>query len=278
MNHRLPRQLPRPLPLVWHDGAIVEATTPIATATDHGLLLGDGVFEAMVVRDRRPVMLERHLRRLRLGLDRLDIIGAPDDATIVSAIDSLIDASGLDDARLRLTVTPGPGSTPRDRGDNPTTFVTIDHLTPSPATTSLMTVPWARNERSPLAGIKGTAWAENALALRHAAAHGFGNALFLDTTGRLSECATANLFVVHGSEILTPTLASGCLAGTVRESLLDHHIAAERDLWPADLERADAVFITTSTTGIVPVERVDEMVFPVDSPAVERARLAVADD
>lgn len=270
--------LPRPLPLVWHDGAIVEPSTPIATATDHGLLLGDGVFETMVVRDRRPAMLDRHLRRLRRGLDRLDIVGAPDDATIIAAVDSLIDASGLDDARLRLTITAGPGSTPRERGDRPTTFLTIDRLAPAPATTSLMIMPWTRNERSPLAGIKATAWADNAFALRHAIAHGFDNALFLDTTGRLSECATANLFLVHGDEILTPSLASGCLAGTVRESLLDHRIAVERDLWPADLERADAVFITTSTTGIVPVERVDGMKFPVDSPAVERARLAVADD
>ncbi len=268
----------RRAPLVWIDGRIVGADTPIVAATDHGLLLGDGVFEALIVRDRRPSMLDRHLRRLRRGLERLDISGAPDDTTIATAIESLVDASGLIDARIRLTVTPGPGPTTRERGPVPTTVITIDRLAAAPATTSLTVVPWARNERSPLAGIKGIAWADNAFALRHATAHGFGNALFLDTTGRLSECATANVFLVFGDEIATPSLDSGCLAGTVREALLDLGIAIERDLWPADLDRADTVFVTTSTTGIVPVERVDDRRFPTDSPVIDRARAVIAED
>lgn len=265
-------------PMVWIDGTIVDADTPVVTATDHGLLLGDGVFEALVVRNGKASMLDRHLRRLRRGLERLDIAEAPDDATIATAIDSLVDASGLIDARVRLTVTAGPGPTTRERGPRPTTVITIDRLAPSPTTATLTIVPWARNERSPLAGIKGIAWADNAFALRHAKANGFDNALFLDTTGRLSECATANVFVVLGDEIATPSLASGCLAGTVREALLERGVAVERDLRPADLARADAVFITTSTTGVVPVERVDDRRFPTDSPAIDRARAAVADD
>lgn len=264
-------------PLVWSDGRILAAEAPIASALDHGLLLGDGVFEALVVRRGRPMMIDRHLRRLRRGLDRLGIEGTPDDPTLIGAIDALVAATGLDDARIRITVTPGPGVSPRQRGDRPLCFVTIDNLTPMLTSTTLMTVPWPRNERSPLAGIKASAWAENALALRHAAAHGFGNALFLDTTGRLSECASSNIFLVIDDEILTPSLEAGGLAGTMREALLDIGVARQCDLWPADLHRADAVF-TTSATGLVPVERVDALGFSVASPAIDRARAALAID
>jgi branched-subunit amino acid aminotransferase/4-amino-4-deoxychorismate lyase len=152
--------------------------------------------------------------------------------------------------------------------------ITIDRLAAPLETTTLTVVEWPRNERSPLAGIKASAWAENAFALRHAAAHGFGNALFLDTTGRLSECASSNIFLVIDEEILTPTLASGCLAGTARELLVESGIVRECDLFPADLERADAVF-TTSATGLVPVTRIDDFEFPSTSPSIDRAKSAL---
>jgi branched-chain amino acid aminotransferase len=262
------------LPLIWLDGRVLSADEPIVTALDHGLLLGDGVFEVLVVRDRRPVMLQRHLRRLRRGLERLDIVGVPGDHRIIAAIEVLVAAADLDDARLRITVSPGPGPSPRQRGDAPLCVITIDHLAPPLAATTLTIVPWPRNERSPLAGIKASAWSENALALRHAAAHGFGNALFCDTTGRLSECASSNIFLIIDDEILTPKLASGCLAGTAREALIETGVARDRDLWPSDLHRADAVF-TTSATGLVPVTRIDELEFPSTSSAFDRARAAL---
>ncbi len=267
----------RNVPCTWVDGRIVDADEPIASSLDHGLLLGDGVFEVMVVRDGRPVHAHRHLARLRRGLERLDIDGTPDDTTLLGSIDALVAATGLDDARIRIAVSPGDGPSPRERGPRPRTFITIDRLAPPVTSTTLTVVPWVRNERSPLAGIKAAAWSENAFALRHARAAGFGNALFLDTTGRLSECASSNIFLVIDDQILTPSLASGCLAGTAREVLLEAGVAHEADLWPSDLERAAAVF-TTSATGFVPVTRIDDRQFLSASPAFDRARDAIERD
>lgn len=261
--------------LVWFDGRVVEPSTPIVDATDHGVLLGDGVFETLAVRDGRPRLLDRHLGRLRAGMDRIDLVDGPDDVTVRRAIDELLSVSGLSDARIRITVTVGPGSSPRTRVGRPTVFVTIAPLGPSPASVSLHLVPWPRNERSALAGIKSINWAENAHALRDATAAGFDNALFCDTQGRLSECATANVFLVLDGIIVTPSLDSGCLAGTVRAVLLDAAVATESDLRPADLRRADGVFITTSTTGITPVHAVDEHTLPTDADALHRACAAL---
>ena len=261
--------------LVWHDGDVVEHSTPIMTATDHGVLMGDGVFETLAVRDGRPRLLERHLRRLRAGMERLAIVDGPDEGMIRTAIDELMEASGLTEARVRVTVTAGPGSSPRERAGTPTTFVTIAPLGPIPSSVSLHLVPWPRNERSALAGIKSINWAENAHALRAATDAGHDNALFLDTRGRLSECATANVFLVLDGRIATPSLASGCLAGTVRAVLLDAAVAIEADLGTTELERATGAFITTSTTGVTPVRAVDGLVLPTDLDEFDLARSAL---
>lgn len=261
--------------LVWHDGGVVESSTPIVDATDHGVLLGDGVFETLAVRDGRPRLLDRHVQRLRAGMTRIDIDGGPDDDTLCLAIDELLHASGLTDARIRITVTAGPGSSPRTRVGTPSVFVTIAPLDPAPASVSLHLVEWPRNERSALAGIKSINWAENAYALRAAVAAGFDNALLCDTQGRLSECATANLFVIVDGQVLTPAMSSGCLAGTVRAVLLESGVAREADLHPADLPRAEGLFITASTTGVTPVHAIDEHAVPADIDALTRARAAL---
>lgn len=263
------------LPLVWHDGRIIDAETPIATALDHGVLLGDGLFEAIVIVDGVARHLDRHLARLRRGLAVLDIEGSPDDDELRSAINGLVAASGRSDGRLRITVTAGDGISTRRRGARPNTFLTFDRPVPTPTSVTLLTSPWPRNERSPFAGIKSTNWAENAAALRLAAAHGFDNALFLDTRGRVSECATANVHAVMDGIVCTPPLGTGCLAGIAREVLLHEDIEIERELTPADLRRADTVFITSSTTGPVPVTRIDDDDLPVDPEWVRRIDVAL---
>jgi branched-chain amino acid aminotransferase len=85
----------------------------------------------------------------------------------------------------------------------------------------VITVPWTRNERSAIAGVKTTSYAENVVALARAAESGATEALFADTRGRLSEGTGSNVFVVVGGRILTPALTAGCLAGITRALVLE---------------------------------------------------------
>jgi branched-chain amino acid aminotransferase len=243
---------------LWLNGELIDASSPAVFANDHGFLLGDGVFDTLAIHDGAPVFLDRHLRRLRKGVDRLLIANAPTDEELSSALSHLIEVNGIDDARARITITPGPGSSPRDRGAQPLTVITTSPLPVAPSSVSLCTVQWTRNERSPLAGIKSTSWGENAAILRHAATKGFDNAILCDSTGRLSECTTSNVFLAIDEQIVTPSLDSGCLPGIIREVLIDEQFVSEQDLVPSDLALATEVFITSSTTGIVPVHCVDE--------------------
>ncbi len=257
---------------MWVNGEFIDASVPIALATDHGFQLGDGIFDTLAIRDSRPVFLDRHLQRLRRGLQQLEIIDAPSDIELREAIETLIEVDNLTTARLRITVTPGPGPSPRTRGPAPLTVITTGTLHDTPSSVSLCSVDWTRNERSPLCGIKSTSWGENAAILRFAHSRGFDNALLRDSVGRLSECATSNLFAVIEDRVLTPPLDTGCLPGVTREVLLDHDAAIEEVLLPEDLIAASEVFITSSTTGVVPVHRIDERTYRTDGPTTSTVR------
>jgi branched-chain amino acid aminotransferase len=261
---------------MWLNGELVDDATPAIFANDHGFLLGDGVFDTLTIRDGVPVFLGRHLRRLRKGVDRLLIANTPTDEELSTALFQLIESNSIDTARARITITPGPGSSPRDRGAQPLTVISTSPLQQMPSSVSLCTVPWTRNERSPLAGIKSTSWGENASILRFAATNGFDNAILCDSTGRLSECTTSNLYLVIDDHIVTPSIESGCLPGIIREVLIDEQLVSERDLVPSDLELATEVFITSSTTGIMPVHCVDEHTYATPGHRTANAKETIA--
>jgi len=264
-------------PLLWMNGQILNENDAVVAARDHGLLIGDGVFDTLSVLDGVLRFPDRHLRRLRHSIDRLGIEPTPTANTLRSAIDELIATSGITRGRVRITVTPGVGGTARSRGSTPTTMITIEQAAPAPSSVTITRVDWIRNERSPITGIKSTSWSENAQILRSVRAQGFDEAVLCDSTGHLSECCAANLFLVIAGEITTPSVRSGCLPGIIREVLIDAGVASERDLVPELLDAAEEIFISSSINEIVGVSRVDDRQFLIDGPATLRARAVVAD-
>jgi branched-chain amino acid aminotransferase len=133
-----------------------------------------------------------------------------------------------------------------------------------------------RNERSPIAGVKSTSYAENSYALRWAQSAGADEAVMANTRGDLCESTTANVFVGIDGELLTPPLSSGCLPGVTREILLDQGIGVERDLPIRVLADADEVFLTNSLRGVLAVRVIDtRMLQPCPGPLTEHAATVV---
>jgi branched-chain amino acid aminotransferase len=124
-------------------------------------------------------------------------------------------------------------------------------------------VPWTRNERSAVAGLKTTSYAENVVALAYAKERGAIEAVFANTRGELCECTGSNIFVVVDGVILTPPLDSGCLAGITREVTIEwcreDGLEVREEALPLDVLRtADEVFITSSTKDVLAIHGVDD--------------------
>jgi branched-chain amino acid aminotransferase len=206
---------------VWLNGALVEGEASVS-AMDHGLTVGDGVFETMLVRRGFPFARRRHLDRLARSLVGLGL-PVPDRALLERACDEVVAATSAPDGRLRLTVTGGVGPPGSGRGDGPcTVLATVTALDPVPPTADVITVPWTRNENSPLAGLKTTSYGENVVALARAKAAGGHEAIFANTRGELCEGTGTNIAVVVDGRLVTPPLTSGCLAGVTRALAIEH--------------------------------------------------------
>lgn len=227
---------------------------------DHGITVGDGVFETLKVLGGEPLALTRHLNRLSRSCEVLGL-PSPDLEVIRDAVVEVIrsEPEAADRGRLRITCTGGSGPLASDRREgSQTTIVAVMPMQPWPATTSAVVVPWVRNERSAVTGAKTTSYAENVVALQWAHEQGFSEGLFANSVGQLSEGTGTNVFIVKGGDVFTPPLSSGCLAGITRELLLEWGLAVERELSLEDLQSADEVFLTSSTRDVHPVTKLGD--------------------
>lgn len=251
---------------IWCNYNWLSAANYPGAAQDRGAFLGLGLFETMLAIDGRLVFADRHLARLHQSCARLgwtcDLPELPEIAA------ELLTRNQLDrgNARLRLIVTAGSGPH-NDLVPGADRLVWLAAF-PAVAAANSLTVglsPWPRNERSPLAGLKTSCYAENLVALDHARRLGFDEIIFLNTCGQLCEAATANLFLVKNGELLTPSLDSGCLPGIGREVICE--IAGkngiridQRPLSAAELVAADEIFLSSATRGPMIVRKYQERI------------------
>nr|WP_202538879.1 aminodeoxychorismate lyase [Streptomyces sp. SID8379] len=225
---------------------------------DHGLTVGDGIFETVKTVDGKPFALTRHLDRLERSARGLGL-PVPDLDEVRRACAAVLEANPMALGRLRVTYTGGLSPLGSDRGDAGTTLVVaLGDVKRRPDSTGVITVPWTRNERGALAGLKTTSYAENVVALARARELGASEALFANTVGQLCEGTGSNVFVVLDGEIHTPPVASGCLAGITRALAVEWTGAKEAELPLSVLAEADEVFLTSTLRDIQAVHRIDD--------------------
>ena len=254
--------------VVWADGSLRGPNEPVVSAANHGLTVGDGIFETIAMRDGVPFALTRHLSRLQYSAERLGLKGL-DVHYVREGIAAVIAAKPQDVVRLRVTVTSGVGPLGYARGGGTPTIVIIGGPGLRPKVCRAVRAPWSRNERSPLAGVKTTSAAENVVLATFAREKGADEAIVANTHGHLCEGAGSNIFIERRGEVLTPPLASGCLPGITRGLALEWgartglpvRVAAPGELAMSALDEVihgDAFASVTSTTrGVQAISRLD---------------------
>jgi branched-chain amino acid aminotransferase len=249
----------------WINDSLVPIADAKISVLDHGFTVADGVFETLLISDGKVFALGRHLARLAKSAAGLGI-SSPDVSAIAAGMTQVLKANPkIDFGRMRVTLTSGSGPLGSDRTSGESTMViSLSEQAAWPDSTTVLLVPWTRNENSPLAGLKTTSYAENVFALAAAKSQGFSEAIFCDTSGRLCEGTGSNIFLVKDDQIFTPSQASGLLRGITRDLVIEWandsgFVIVERDVNPTELWDADEVFITSSTRDIHPVSEIAKL-------------------
>jgi len=263
------------------NGALVPLEEAGVSPLDHGLVVGDGVFETLRVYDGTPFAWTRHLDRLAASASGLGLV-APDESVLRTAADSVLAANELREARLRITVTGGPAPPGSRRAPVPPTVIVVGfELEPTSATASVMIVPWTRNEGGALAGLKTISYAENVRALAYVEERGAHEAIFPNTKGNLCEATGSNVFLVLDGACITPPLAAGCLNGVTRQLILELGNGEagvpieERDVPVEALGRASEAFVSSTVREVQPIATVDGVALP-EAPGPVTTKLAAA--
>lgn len=255
--------------LINLNGAIVPPERAAVSVFDRGFLYGDSVYEVLRTYGGRLFAASEHLDRLARSAESIEM-ALPDRAWLEAQVRATLDQAACAEAYVRVIVTRGEGPLNLDpaTASGPFAIVIVKPLEPFPEwmyTRGVrVAIPAQRRTPCALSGAAKTGnYLGSVLALGEARRAGFDDALLLDLHGRLSEASAANVFLVRGGSLWTPSLEAGLLRGVTRDAIFAigaaHGIPVrEAELWPRDLIGAEEVLLTSTLREVMPVVQVDE--------------------
>ena len=257
---------------VYVNGRISDEREAVVSVFDHGFLYGEGVYETVRTYNRRLFLFDRHVRRLRRSAAMIALDLTFTDDELLAAVSATMTHASFDgEAYVRVLVTRGVGELTYDPQATPThtLVIIVKPQTDPPAAAyrdgvSVAIVDIVRNHPGSVnPKIKSNNLLNNALAMQEALRRGAFEGVMRNFRGELTECTTANLFVVKDGMVLTPPVDAGLLPGITREFIFEIGAAngivvREAVLRDDDLYGADEAFLTSTTREAVPIIAVNE--------------------
>lgn len=246
--------------------------TTFISASDRGLVLGDGFFTTIHLKNGMPLFWDYHQTRLVQHAKKLGF-PEPDTSSLKQQLVSLIPDGETGSICGKIIITRGAGG----RGYSPSGCLkptSIVSLHPYPS----QYVEWQKagidigicdlrlGIQPMLAGLKTLNRLEQVLLKEELEQKNLAEALVLNATEHVVECVTANLFWRKNKQIFTPILDHSGVCGTMRMAILErlrsekiqvHQVKADL----SDVLSADELWISNALMGVVPVRAVNQQQF-----------------
>lgn len=248
--------------ILWVNGRLRRGEEAALSLFDRGARDGEGLFETIRVRGRRPELWQEHVERLVVSAAELGFPVPPTHERLAAAIDELLAASDLEDAAVRITVTRGiPGGRPTRAG----CWIEAEPLaarrwrSEAGAHAIVSRTPF---QPGPLGRHKTTSRLPWSLAREEARAARADEAILVDAEGVVLEGTVTNVFAARNGAVVTPPLALGILPGIARARTIalchEAGIPVREDAIQVEaLRAADEIFLTNSIQTVVPLATLD---------------------
>ena len=248
---------------IYLNGKYLGKNRSYISSKDRGLLLGDGVFETMLYKEKALVLYDLHIKRLNESLKKIFINFKLNKKDYETKIINLIKKNNLvnKSSAVRITVTRGKSVRGIDVvKDNALPTILISA---SPLENDLRLKPVRlgisdirRNESSPLSNLKTLNYLDNIVAKKISMNQGYDDVIFLNSKNNICCCSTSNIFYLIRGKFYTPPLSDGVLNGTIRAKLIAKKKVAVKSIKLNNLLKCNEIFITNSIFGIRPVVKV----------------------
>lgn len=230
-----------------------------------GIMYGYGLFETIKVRDKEPILLDEHLKRLRDGLDYFDITLVYSNQQIKAMVEKLIDANNFDGA-LKLAVIKNNNISNLIILMNQKQYTQEDYrqgfnLYPSQV---------KKSSTSNVIQYKTLNYLENLLEFKNAKLNGYDEVLFFNEKDHITEGAISNIFLVKDHKVYTPDVDSGLLNGIMRQEVIRvlEALGVECIVQPIHkdfINVCDEIFITNSLMEVMGVNKIKSFQYQSDN-------------
>jgi branched-chain amino acid aminotransferase len=257
--------------LAYVNGEILPDSQASISIFDRGFLYGDGVFETLRTYNRELFRLTDHLKRLERSARAINLPIPGLDFLREALVRTLRANQVKEDVLVRITVTRGKGS-----GGivslEPIEASVVVSLRPLPVDLpEVFTEGWqviiAKRRRLPKSaldpGIKSLNFLNNILARAEATQVGAHEAIMLNERGFVTEGSISNVFLVYNQRLITPSESDGLLPGISRQVVMElarrkGMLVKEVSIKPELLFKAEEVFLTLTSAGIMPIVKVND--------------------
>jgi len=258
---------------VYLNKRLVSADRARVSVFDAGIQHGVGLFETMRAYSGSVFRLSDHIDRLKDSARDLSLVLDRDVTDFRKAIDRLLEANGLTDARVRLTVTGGSVRLGVHKGQAqgpPTVLITAAATKTYPQQyyqngMTVLITDYRVSGHDPIARHKTVSYLPRLMALRKAQQAGVGEAIWFTTDGHLAEGSISNIFMATAGKLQTPGLQLPILPGVTRKVVLE--IAQREGIEVQEgqftikqLLAAEEVFVTNSIMEVMPVTHIERHV------------------
>lgn len=265
------------------NGEIVPENDAKISIYDRGFLFADGVYEVSSILEGKLLDNDMHLKRLQRSLEELELTSPVTMEALTVAQKALVEKNAVDQGMLYLQITRG-GNAPRQfhfpSNATPSLVMFTQHknLLDAPEAVdgiTAITIPEIRWKRR---DIKSVALLAQALGKQQAVVAGADEALMVEN-GNITEGTSSTAFiVVDGNKVISRRANTEVLNGITRQAVLklieETDIEfIERRFTPEEAYGADELFITSASTFVHPVVKLDDRTIGNGKPGPVAARL-----
>jgi branched-subunit amino acid aminotransferase/4-amino-4-deoxychorismate lyase len=249
---------------VFFDGKIRSLSKAKISALSSAALYGRGIFTTIAIYNSKPFLWHLHEKRLQRNTEKVGL--NPTKADLQKSLLEVITVNKVKTGRARITLFEAGASTIWRFGEEKRTVVLITTAEKNEQENKelkLTISPFRINSQSPLAGVKSCNYLEKLIALENVRGQGFAEALSANERGEIASAVMANVFWVKDQQIYTPALATGALAGTTREFVIElarekGFIVNEVTARIAEINAINEIFLTSAGLGVCAVNQFEK--------------------